>query len=62
MSERKCCIYCGALLVLNKSRPTIKALAKVKFCSHKCFGDAKRGKTRAQFAQFLAEPSRQGKR
>ena len=61
MSEPKRCIYCGALLVLNKSYPTTKALAKTKFCSHKCFGDAKRGKTRAQFAQFLTRPARQAK-
>jgi len=57
ISEPKRRLYCGALLVLNKSRPTAKALAKAKFCSPNCFGEAKRGKTRAKFAQLLTRPA-----
>jgi hypothetical protein len=52
--ERRC-LQCHRVLEREHPRYTLtkNELERGKFCSLKCFGDAKRGKTRAQFREFL---------
>jgi hypothetical protein len=52
--ERRC-LQCHRVLERGHPKYTLteKELERTKFCSAKCFGDAKRGKTRAQFREFL---------
>jgi hypothetical protein len=54
------CLHCQR--VLERIHPKYvlseRELAAAKFCSMKCFGEAKKGKNRAQFAKLLKQVGR----